>query len=1064
MNNSKQGENMLLKKILCLLAIGLICSFTNSYATDGKVYSDGQSEQQQTRITVKGKVIDTDGEPLIGVSVSIKGTTQGVLTDANGDYAITASSGATLVFTYVGYKTQSIVIGQKNTIDVTMESNATELGEVEIVAEFGLKRVARSMGSSAQNVKASDIIESGRDNFVTALQGRVSGMNVVSSGGAPGASNTVTLRSITSLSGNNQPLYVVDGIPMNNSSFDAASMFAKADVYATRTLDFSSRGDDFNPEDIESVTVLKGAAAAALYGSNASNGAIIITTKKGTAGKGRVTYSNTLRWDTSYGIPEAQTKYSNGGYGATNYYNTSRFGGLYPEGTQFYDNVGAILQTGFTQRHNISVEGGTEKTSIRAAASYTDQTGTVKTTAYSRMNVSLSGKAEVNKWLNFESSLQYASTTNDKALKGTGSPLYRAYRWPLIDDMSNYLASGQYLGHMRYPDRYVDQDMINPLFAMYKNKYYDESDRIIGNVAAIIKPSKNTFIRAQYGWDIGAQTFETSEHPYYASKNYTIAPGKGGTYNMSKDNFTDQSINVIAGWNNSYMDNKITLSGQFGYHQQENKVARLSTYGQNYAVVDMQSINNCDVTTVTSSKRVTKRRIQAFSGQFEVGYNNTAFLTLRARNDWSSTLPPENRVFFYPAAELAFVLSELEFMKPVSNAINYLKLRGAVAQVGKDTNPLSINPELEATQLTGGGFKYGWTGPNPELKPEMTTSWEFGFEGRFLNDRINADFTYFRTNCTDQIVKGFRMSYTAGFILNTRNIGDFKTWGWEGHIDGNIIQTKDVRWNVGLNLSHSGSETTKMPIKEFYETYTNGNTGGVRLGTTQGHPVTSIHIQDVYRNNKGEVLIDPSSGLPILNSNDWVHYGDREPKVRFGISTAVSYKGFRLSAMLAGKLKATVINGTKREMLIRGYSWESVAKREQGPVVFQGVVKDGNENSDNPTYNTKSVAYGTGTGVSMYTGVPSDWIENNINYIRLQELRLSYTIPSKALKSFSNGLISHATVYVAGNDLFTLTNYTGVDAVGNTLSAAAGGVGGEGYDNWSLPSPRGISCGISLTF
>ncbi|MDR1884491.1 MAG: SusC/RagA family TonB-linked outer membrane protein [Prevotella sp.] len=1064
MEISKKHRKTLSRKILCLLVVGLVCSsMGSSYAGDTDSASGGIMEQQQAKITIKGKVLDSSGEPLTGVSVSVKGTTQGTLSDADGNYTILAPAGATLYFSFIGFEPQSIAIGSKTTINVTLADNVKELAEVEIVAEFGLKRVARSMGSSVQNVKASDIIESGRDNFVSALQGRVSGMNVVSSGGAPGASTTVTLRSITSLSGNNQPLYVVDGIPMNNSSFSAYNSFAKADAYSSRDLDFSSRGNDFNPEDIESVTVLKGAAAAALYGSNASNGAIIITTKKGTSGKGKVSYSNTFRWDNSYGIPESQTKYANGAYGATSYYNIARFGGLYPEGTQFYDNVNSILQTGVTQRHNLSVEAGTDKTSIRAAASYTDQTGTVKTTAYTRTNVSLSGKAEITKWLNVESSMQYASTTNNKVRKGASSPLYYAVRWPVIDNMSNYLAPVPNEGHMRYPERYVDTDMINPFFSMNKNKYYDESDRIIGNAAAIITPTKNTFVRAQYGWDLGAQTFEASEHPYFASNNYNRAPGIGGTYNISKDNFMDQSLNIIAGWNDNFLDNKLTLSAQFGYHQQENKVARLSTYGANFSIADFQSINNTDVATITSAKRATKRRIQAFSGQIEAGYNNLAFLTLRARNDWASTLPADSRVFFYPAAEVAFVASELPFMKSATSVMNFLKLRGAVAQVGKDTDPISINPELERTELTGGGFKYGFTGPNPDLKPEMTTSWEAGFEGRFLNDRINADFTYFSTRCADQIVKNYRMSYASGFVLNTRNMGDFKTWGWESHIDGNIIDQRDLRWNVGVNLSHTGSETTSLPSGEYYETYTNGNTAGIRLGTMVGAPVTAITGNDFQRNNKGEVLIDPASGLP-LTSDKWTILGDREPKLRFGFNTAVSYKAFRLSAMFAGKYKSTVINGTMRYMMQNGMSWESVAKREQGPVVFSGVVKDGNENTDHPTINTISVTYGSAGTTTQYAGAAPDWIEKNINYVRLQELRLSYTIPAKLLKQYSNGLISYANVYVAGNDLFTLTNYTGIDAVGNTISASSGGVGGEGYDTWALPNPRGLSCGVSLTF
>ncbi|MBQ8225034.1 MAG: TonB-dependent receptor, partial [Bacteroides sp.] len=441
-----------------------------------------------------------------------------------------------------------------------------------------------------------------------------------------------------------------------------------------------------------------------------------------------------------------------------------------------------------------------------------------------------------------------------------------------------------------------------------------------------------------------------------------------------------------------------------------------------------------------------------------------AFLTLRARNDWSSTLPKDNNSFFYPAAELAFVATELPFLKD-NEIVSYLKLRGSVAQVGKDAKPLAIDPELEPSLMYGGGYKYGFTGPNKALKPEMTTSWEIGFEGRFLNDRIAADFTYFKTHCADQIVNGFRLSYATGFILNNLNVGTFDTWGWEAHIDGDIINKNGLRWNVGVNLSQTDSEVVYLPenVSEYYNAYT-WNSGGLRNGIMKGHSVTTITGLDYQRNKAGQVLIDPASGMPLIDSN-WSVLGDREPKLRYGITTAVSWKGLRLSAMFSGRYKASVVNATKREMLQRGASWESVDLREnETPVIFQGVLKDGLENSSNPTKNTIAVDMSNYPGSTVYTGSDRDWFEKDVNYLRLQELRLSYNVPSKFLKKAFSGLISNANVYVCGNDLVTWTNYSGIDAVGNTVSAAAGGTGGEGYDVWGLPSPRGISFGLSLTF
>ena len=1002
---------------------------------------------------VRGTVVDDSNVPVVGASVTVKGlgSQKGTLTDAQGNFSLTVPADhTTLIISHVGMKTQEVKAKPK--VDVVMNATNQTLGEVKINAEFGMKRLARSVGSDAQTVSGKEISESGMDNLTTALQGRVSGLNVTSSGGAPGSSTTIVLRNLTSISGNNQPLYVVDGVPMNNSSFDPLSMYTGGtERFSVRNSDYSSRGNDFNPEDIQSITVLKGAAAAALYGSDASNGAIIITTKKGSAGKAKVSYNNLFGWDMAYGIPDEQQKYSNGAYGTTNYYYTSRYGGLYPAGMKLYDNVAAVLQTGVLARHNISVEGGTEKASLRASASTMDQTGVIKTTDYGRTNFSLAGKVKVDNWLNVETSMQYVHTNNKKALRGTDGPLYQAMLWPLVDDMSQYLAPDG--SHMRNPDYYVDVDLLNPLFALNKNRYYDVSDRFISQIAATLTPFKNTFIRTQVGWDVGLQTFESSAHPYFAYNNAGT-----GSYYLTHANFSDPTVNILGGYDNKFFNDKFTFSAQVGFHQLEDRISNLTTNGSNFTVADFQSINNVDPATIVSSQVNTKRRIQAVSGQFEFGYKNMAFVTLRGRNDWSSTLPVQNNSYFYPAIEGSFILSDLKpFAK--SKVISYLKIRGAVAQVGKDAGPLEIEPQLESTGMTGGGFKYGYTGPNKDLKPEMTTSREVGLEGRLLDNRINFDFTYYRTHEADQIVKNFRLSYATGFVLNTLNVGTFNTWGWEGHIDADILRTPSgIRWNVGLNASQGNSKVVYLPpsVSEYYNPYT-WNSGNIRNGIMVGYPITTVTGLAYQRNDAGEVLISPTTGLP-LTSSTWSVIGNREPKLRFGITTSLNYSNFNLSAVFSGRYHATVVNGTKRVMLSRGTSLESVDLREGPPVIFTGVLKDGNENSKSPTQNNIEVDYSTG----IFAGGDEDWLEKNVNYLRMQEVRLAYRLPEKLLRR--TGVISNASVFITGNDLLTITNYSGIDAVGNTVTAAAGGTGGEGYDVWSLPTPRRISAGISITF
>jgi TonB-linked SusC/RagA family outer membrane protein len=1057
MTTLKKLKSSCSKKLLCLLLASVMSSAAGSYATAGNNPDDvgySNTTQQQTK-RITGTVTDESGLPIIGASVYVKGTSIGTTTDVDGKYSITVPANSKISFDFLGYTGKEVTVGTKTTMDVVLVENATTLSEVEVTGEYGLKRNARALGTSAQNIKAADVIESGRDNFITALESRVAGLNVVSSGGTPGASTSVSLRGASSISGNNAPLFVIDGVPVNNSSFNPLDFADPAQAISARALDFSSRGNDFNPEDIESITVLKGAGAAALYGSDASGGAIVITTRKGSSGKGKVSYSNQFRWESAYGYPEVQTKYANGAYGTTNRYYYRHFGGYFPEGTQFYDNIGAVLQTGFSQKHNVSLEAGNEKNTIRLSASYLDQKGVVKTTDMTRTNISLSGKAEITKWMRFEGTMQYAPSTNTKTYRGSSSPVYRAYLWPVDDNMLNYMdPDGK---HMSIPNLYTDGDLLNPLFGLYKNKNYDEAENFMTSLSLTVTPVANFFVRTQLGWNIIMAKYETANHPYYDAYQ-----DSEGSINISEEVRSDPSLAIIAGYSNHFMEEKFSLSAQAGYRQQENAVKRLSTYGTNFAVKDFLSINNCDPATIVSSTSTPIARRQNIFGSVELGYNDIVFLTARGTNEWSSTLPKKNNSYFYPSLEGSLIVSDLLFK--TSQQINYLKLRAAVSQVGKDTGPQQIQPALQQTGLSGGGYMYGYTGPNPNLVPEMKTEWEVGFETRLFGSRLFADFTYYNKHLANQIVRDFRLSYATGFVLNTLNIGSFDAWGWELVVNGDILKNfYGLTWNVGINASHFGSELTYLPenVSEYYDAYT-WNSGNIRDGKMKGYPITTVTGRAYMRNDKGDILINPATGLPLI-SDTWSVLGDREPKLRFGINTSMQFKNFYFSAMFQGRYKALVVNGTKRTMMDSGASWESVDLRERKPVIFNGVLRDGYENTDTPTKNTISISYDD-FGQLTYTGADEDWIDDNVHYLRLRELQLSYNVPSKYLKNFVNGLFSRVAVFVQANDLMTWTNYTGIDAVGNTLSAAAGGVGGEGYDVWAIPNPRSYAFGIRVSF
>ncbi|MBP1641224.1 MAG: SusC/RagA family TonB-linked outer membrane protein [Bacteroidetes bacterium] len=1001
--------------------------------------------------TIKGKVVDEKSQPMIGVSVVIKGTKTGTITDEEGSYSISASPKDVLSFSFIGYKASEEKIGSRTTVNVALNEDSQMLQEAVITAEFGVKRAARSVGAAIQNVKGSDIAESGRENFIDALQGRVAGVNVTSSSGSPGASSTVVFRAPTSISGKNSPLYVIDGIPMSNTTFDATTQAASTTLSATQN-DYTNRGSDIDADNIESMTVLKGAAAAALYGSDASNGAIIITTKKGRSGKAKISYNTDIRFDQVYRYPKEQTTYDQGTYGTTNYYSSVRWGAPYAAGTKLYDNVKELLKTGVSQKHNVALEAGNETMTLRASAGLLDQTGVIPVASYKRKNLALSGSMKANNWLSFDGSLQYVNSENHKVAKGVGGVLDLALKWPSTDNMKNYLAADG--SSIKYPDKYGDTDILNPYYDLYKDKRYDTSDRFISALNMIITPLKDLQVRAQFGWDVSASTYITCINP-----QFTTSTTKAGSYDQSNVAESDPTLNLLASYKKSIK--KFDFNAQVGYHQLEVGSKTLAVYGSNFYVQDLQSINNCAQSTITNTQITKKRRVQAVSGSLEMSYNNMAFLTLRGRNDWSSTLPVDNQSYFYPAADVSFMLSELPFLKKHSETWSYLKLRGSAAQVGKDADPLSIKPALQLQTTTGAGYAYGYTGPNNQLKPEMNTAWEVGVEGRMFDNRLNFDVSYYDTHSKDQIISGFRMSYATGFVLNTRNMGSFKTNGTEFLVSYDFIRNHDWSLNVGVNGSRNWSKVLSLPngVTEYYNAYT-WVSGNIRNGIMVGSPITTITGLDYQRNKKGQILIDPTSGLPLISST-WSVLGDREPKLSYGFTALVKHKNFSLSCLFNGKLGATIVNGTKRLMMTYGTSTESVTLRNRGAVVFNGVLKDGKQDSSTPTVSNIAVKLADLNG---YTGSDIEWIEKGVNYLTLSEVRLSYNLDAKLIAKLTKNLVSKCSVFVAGSDMFLWTNYSGIDPTGNANSAALGGTGGVGYDMLSIGTPRGYSFGFNITF
>jgi TonB-linked SusC/RagA family outer membrane protein len=1007
---------------------------------------------------ITGRVTDAEGSPLPGASVQVKGTTRGTTSNGTGTYQISAGTGATLVFSMIGMTRKEVRVSSESTLNVTLAAAVGELDEV-VVTALGIKQEKRALGYAVSEVDGQEIAQTQRDNFVNGLQGRVAGVTVTGTSGMPGASSSIVIRGINSISGNNQPLFVIDGLPISNSTFGSSgpnSVNLVADRNSgssinNRTVDFQNRAGDLNPEDIETITILKGPEAAALYGVEAANGAVLITTKKGKAGQGRVTYSNNFTLEKLGPVPSVQRVYGRGSNGIPNETAITYFGPKYPEGTQFFDNQNDFFQPGFANRHNLSFEGGRENYTFRLSGGYSSRQGVVPTTKYDRLNIALFGTAQITPKLQAQATLQYINTKNIKVSRGQNSFLLGILQWPQTQDMADYL----------FPDGRRKalssnaSEIENPYFDVNKNSLQDDGNRSISNLSLDYQATPWLKFTGQLGLDIFAGQYSIKYHP-----ESNRARSYGGALDQATENTRNLTIQYYATLQKQF--GKFGGNVRLGSSIFNNSQAILSTRGERFYVPDFNSINNTDPTTQRSLSNLIRRRLVGAWGSATFDYDKFLFLTVTARNDWSSTFPIETRSFFYPSASLAFEFTRFLEGSSIQNVLNYGKLRASAAQVGKEAPPYSLAPALEAQTTTGGGFSYGFYAPNPFLRPEKVTSYEFGTELKFFDNRLTLDAAYYRTKSVDQIINGLRISYGTGFILKTINGGELENWGTEVTLDAAIFRGDKFSWNLTTVFNSTGSRLLKLPasVTEFYDsdTWVYAN---VRNGNRLGGALTTFTGNSYQRNQAGQVLINPTSGLPLTETL-WNIVGDRNPNFTMGFNNQFRYKNLALSFLIDTRKGGDVYNATELFKYANGLSLRDLDR--ETPRIFQGVLKDGLENTANPTVNTiQVIPYYNATAGSGYYFSQADenFIERDIDWVRLKDVTLRYTIPTTVLGRTK--LFKAASVFVSGTDLFLLTNYTGGDPGVNAVTPTKGGSGGGGIDYGNLPLMRTYNAGISIS-
>ena len=999
--------------------------------------------------TVTGRVTDEQSAPLAGVSVVIKGTTAGTLTNGSGNYSLRVATGQVLQFRFIGTLPVERTVGTESVIDVQLRRTATTLNTV-VVTALGQTTAQRALGTAQQTVQGPEIANTQRESFVNALQGRVAGVNVVSSSGVPGASSSITIRGVSSISSSNQPLMIVDGLPIDNKTLNTSALPSdrpgSGTAFNNRGVDFTNRAADINPEDIESITVLKGPEAAALYGIDAANGAIVITTKRGRAGARGIEYTNSTRIESVRAYPEIQKVYGISGIagvGATLGSATPLyFGAPYAAGTTFYDNVDGFFRTGLSQKHNLSFGGAAadNRVNYRLSAGMVRQNGVVPNTYFNRVNVTGASQGDVNSWLKADISMGYTNSSNEQTFKGDNGPLLGLLVWPSTDNAADYLSVTGARRRLSAASAEVD----NPYFSINKNFINSKINRLIANVGLTFTPFTWGFLKTNLGADTYANQNMLLRHPESA---YGIS--SGGILDQADDVTRNLSAQTILNFNSHPLTRGISISGLVGQSVSDAKSSVDGGEGTQFLDNNFVSVNN--TLSRTSTSVISQRRLLSAFAQAVFDYNQYLYVTLQGRNDWTSTIPQERNSFFYPSVSASFVYTDAF---PSLGKVMTGKLRAAFAEVGRDARPYAYRSALEAKTTGYGGYGYGFTGPNPSLRPEFAKSYELGSEMTFLDDRLGLDVTVYRKTTTDQIVNDVRASYATGFILFNLNGASTRNQGLEITARATPVQRNAFSWDVLANFESARGKVLALP-NAFPEAYVSDTWlyGNVRNGVAPGLSTMSLTGLYYLRNNAGQLLIDPATGLP-LRSSVFVDAGyDRQPKFTVGLSNTFKYNRVGLDFLVDIRRGGDVFNATQHFLTQRGLSMQTLDR--ETPRIIPGVLRDGKENSATPTPNSIVVVPAVQT--LYYQNISEElFIEKNINWVRLRDVTLSYTLPERYL----NG----ARLFMTATDLGLWTNYSGLDPIVNGNTAAVGGSGAAGIDYGNFPMPRGLNLGVKVGF
>lgn len=1023
-----------------------------------------------SQMKVNGTVTSAeDNSPLPGVSVLVKGTQTGTITDINGYYEITVpGDDAVLVFSFVGMDQKEVEVAGQSVIDVELTSEYLNLDEV-VVTAVGITRSEKSLGYKVSSVNDEQLNSVRESSVVNSLAGKVSGLRINQQSGTVGGSSKIIIRGANSLGGNNQPIFVVDGMPIDNTFFEADNIEGTANSI-TGNVDVGNRASDISPDDIASISVLKGPAATALYGARAKNGAIIITTKKGKAGSTQVQVNTSYRWDTPLKLPNFQNEYAQGSYGN---YDLKFLNGWGPRISEVQDqrfldfksdsvvlqaypnNVRDFYQTGFTALNSIGISGGDEKSDFRIGYSNNMQNGIVPQSQYRKNGVTLNAGRKLSDKLTARASLNYIKTSSE------GRPAQGSNDMNVLTSKINGLPRTLSIDDVRenYVDEFGkqialdgDKSVNNPFWIINNNKFTNDLERMIGSAHLSYQVTPWLEISNRVGTDF----YNEYRRQIYKKGTLGRMDGSFTTFNLYNRVFNNDLMATA----NFDISEDLNIRVIAGHNIFEQERRRTIVTGTDLVMDDLYRFGNAKSTSPDNYYSL--KRLMGVYGDVGISFRNFLFVNVTGRNDWSSTLPVENNSYFYPSVSSSFIFTEFIDNKDI---LSFGKLRLSWANVGSDEQPYQLDFQYAAANnyyaqfSLNGNFPHGGvvgvTGPRiyptPDLQPQNASTFEVGTDLRFFNNRIGIDFTYYNTMTTNQIIS-IDIPLSTGYFSRNVNVGAVSNVGFEADLHLAVIRKPNgVNWNIDVNFNKN-TQIVEELSEGLTEYQLSAGWSGLQIKAAPGEKF-GLYGTGWRRNESGDIIINPNTGLREVAPGQ--RFGDIYPDWIMGINNTFSFKGIDLNFLVDIRQGGVFYSGTVGNIRSTGLALETAENRDQ-VFIDEGVLDmgDGTFRPNDVPVQSMQDFWAHYSAISNTEGNVFD-----ASYVKLREIRLSYNIPKNAL---DNTFISGLRMGVEARNLWIIKDY--VPHVDPELNFFGPATVGEGVEFNSIPSVRSLGVNLMLTF